>query len=63
MDGASLAEITLNWRTFTDRLDEQAERGLVTAVYNSPDISAGTGVSLACWEDNDRVGVEVTDAN
>jgi hypothetical protein len=62
MDGASMAEITLNWRDFHDRLDEQAERGLVTAVYNIPTASTGTGVSLACWEANDRVGVQVNGA-
>ncbi len=63
MDGASLAEIILNWRSYPDRLSEQAERGLVTAVYNNPTANAGTGVSLACWEDIDRVGAQVNDAS
>ena len=62
MDGASLAEIMLNWRTFPDRLKEQAERGLVTALYNNPTTSAGTGVSLACWDDTDRVNALVDGA-
>ncbi|HEY3290555.1 MAG TPA: hypothetical protein VGK87_10550 [Anaerolineae bacterium] len=64
MDGASLAQITLNWRDYGDnRLAEQAERGLVTAIFNYPSASAGSGVSLACWESNDRAGAQVADAS
>lgn len=64
MDGASLAQITLNWRDYQDnRLAEQAERGLVTAIFNYPSASAGNGVSLACWESTDRAGVQVADAS
>lgn len=64
MDGASLAEIMLNWRDFQDNsLAELAERGLITSVYNNPATSAGHGVSLACWENNDRIGAEVADAS
>jgi hypothetical protein len=64
MDGASLAEIFLNWRDYRqDRLAEQAERGLLTSLYDSPDASIGGGVSLGCWENIDRVGAQVAGAS
>jgi len=63
-NGASLAEAILNWRRFdNDRLTEQAERGLLLSIYNNPDVSLGNGVSIACWENQDRVGVEVIGAD
>lgn len=64
MDGASLAEAILNWRDYRDdRLQEQAERGLVTTVFYDPDARIGYGVNLACWEDQDRLGIQVNDAS
>ena len=63
MDGASLSEILLNWRDFgNDRLREDAERSLLTSIYNNPDAGIGIGVNLACWENLDRVGAQVAEA-
>jgi hypothetical protein len=63
MDGASLSEILLNWRDFTaDHLQEEAERSLLTSIYNNPDASIGNGANLACWENLDRVGAQVAGA-
>ena len=64
MDGSSLAESILNWRNYRDdRLQEQAERGLVTAVFNDPDTRIGYGANLACWENQDDLDVQVPNAN
>jgi hypothetical protein len=63
MNGASLAESILNWRNYNNNLTEQAERGLLLSIYNNPDISLGNGISLACWESQDRVGITVDGAN
>ena len=64
MDGSSLAESILNWRDYRDdRLQEQAERGLVTAIFYDPDARVGYGVNLACWEAQDRLGIQVNDAS
>jgi hypothetical protein len=64
MNGASLAESILNWRRYNlNNLSEQAERGLLLAVYNNPHVSLGSGVFLACWENQDRIGIEVSGAN
>ena len=54
----------MNWRDFRDdRLEEQAERGLLTAVFYDPDSEAGHGANLACWEPNDRLGIQLDDAS
>jgi hypothetical protein len=64
MDGASLAEAILNWRDWhDDRLSEQAERGLVTTVFNDPDARAGYGVNLACWLAQSGLDVQVNNAD
>jgi hypothetical protein len=64
LDGAPLSEALLNWRNFKDdRLKEEAERGLLAAVYDNPNVTVGQGANLACWEDQDYTGVQVTGAN
>jgi hypothetical protein len=64
LDGAPLTDALLNWRDFgQDRLVEQAERNLVSSIFDNPDSSVGSGVSLACWETQDRTGAQVADGS
>ncbi len=63
LSGASLSDELLNWRDYHgDRLKEQAERNLVSAVFDLPDATLGNGAFLACWVDYDRSGVTVPGA-